>query len=301
MPNLSSLTPLTTKAGALSNLILVVPQIAGFGASGPQFTQGYQPQNPPNADGSPSTAQLPPTLLFHYEGEQSALIENDITDHYVETNSAIQDQIALKPEIITTHGFIGELNDVVPSLLAPVKLIADALTTIEAYTPGLSTTALVAYSEAFFLYQTASNLANAAVSAWNSLSGGGGENVIGSNGLGGSFNTATGEVTNNQSKQQTMFQQFYGYWRTRTLFTVQTPWAVFQNMAIKSLRAIQDAETNVLTDFEVSFKMIRYASTNTSRNISNSLQTRGKAQAADETNLGSSTPTAGPSLASKLA
>ncbi len=291
MPNLSSLSRFTTAAQALSNLILVSPQ----------STLGYQPQNPPNADGTESTAQLPPAFMFHYEGEQTVSIESDITDHYIEDNTAIQDQISLKPEVIATHGFIGELNDVVPELLKPIKFAADKLTTVGAYVPSLSATALLAYSEAFLLYQVAANAAQAAVSSWDSLTGSGGQNVIGSNGLGGAFNAQTGEVANNQSKQQGAFQQFYGYWRNRTLFTVQTPWAVFQNMAIKSLRAIQDAETNVISDFEISFKMIRFARTETSlTNISSLFQSRGKSQSSSEVDLGSSAPTPSTGLGSGL-
>lgn len=286
MPNLSALAPITTAATALSNLVLVSPQ----------STVGYQPLNPPNADGTPSTAAQPPAILFHYEGEQTVQIESDITDHYIEDNSAVQDQIALKPEIITTHGFIGELNDVVPDLLKPLKFAADKLTTIGAYTPQLTETALIAYSEAFFLYQVAANALNSAVSAWSSIgnliTGSDGQSVVGADGL---------TVASAQNKQQTAFQQFYGYWRSRTLFTVQTPWAVFQNMAIKSLRAIQDAETRTITDFEVSFKMIRKASTASSPGgILTSFLGRSSTQASGETDLGTSSPPSSISLSSGL-
>lgn len=247
MANLSGISSATTAATALSNLILVSPQ----------QTTGYQPQS------SDSTQnQQPPSLLFHYEGEQTVALESDITDHYVEDNTAIQDQIALKPEVITTHGFIGELNDVPPAALQLLQQAANKLTTIGAYAPALSATALIAYDEAFLLYQVGANAVNSAVSAWSSINGSNGENVIGSSGLGtGTFNAATGQISGNQTKQQVAFQQFYGYWKSRTLFTVQTPWAIFQNMAIKSLRAIQDAETRMITDFEVSFKMIRFSYT----------------------------------------
>ncbi len=280
--NLSALAPATTAATALSNLVLVSPQ----------STTGYQPQNPSNNDGTPSTAQQPPSFLFNYEGEQTVVIESDITDHYVEDNTAVQDQIALKPEMVTTHGFVGELNDVPPFALQLLKTAAEKLTTISAYVPQLSITANIAYSEAFLLYQVASNAANAAVAAWSSISGTGGESVIGSGGL---------QASSNQTKQQTAFQLFYGYWRSRTLFTVQTPWAVFQNMAIKSLRAIQETDSRVITDFEVSFKMIRNAATFT-LGASSSISFGGqlKAQAAPLTDLGTSSPVDSTSLAGGL-
>lgn len=274
--NLQGLAPITTAATALSNLVLVSPQ----------NTQGYQPQS---ADGS--TAAQPPALLFHYEGEQTASLESDITDHYIEDNTAIQDQIALRPETVTTHGFIGELNDIAPKALQLLKTAAQKLTVISAYTPVLSETALIAYNEALLIYQTGANAVNSAVSAWSSINGQDGENVIGSTGLlNNVFDEASGSVKNNQNKQQVIFQQFYGYWRSRTLFTVQTPWAVFQNMAIQKLRAIQDAETRVITDFEVTFKMMRFSNTSSLVGLSPILQGRAQAQSASLVDQGTTAP-----------
>lgn len=282
---LGALTPITTTATALSNLILVSPQ----------STIGYQPLNPANPDGTPSTAQLPPAFLFNYEGEQSAQLESDITDHYIEDNTALQDQISLKPIIINTHGFIGELNDIAPPALAPVKAIAQKLTIISAYTPVLSTSALIAYNTAFQLYQVGQNAVNSAVAAWSSINGTGGESVISGNS---NFPIATEP---NQTKQQQAFQQLFGYWNARTLFTIQTPWAVFQNMAIKSMRPVQSAEDMYITDFEMSFKQIRIAQTSVSGGtIGANLQGRAAQQAAGVTNLGTSTPVASTPLTSQL-
>lgn len=292
MPNLSALAPLTTKATALSNLVLVSPQ----------SVVGYQPQNPPNSDGFTTNTQQPPAFLFQYEGEQTVTLESDITDHFVEDNTAVADQIALKPEVYVTRGFIGELNDVTPDFLKPVKFLANKLTTITGYAPGLTTTGLLAYSEAFFLYQVGLNAVNAAVSAWSSIgnlvTGSTGQAVIGSNGL-----TTDSAFTRVQNKQQTAFQQLYGYWRERRLFTIQTPWAVFQDMAIQRLRAIQDDETNVITDFEVTFKIIRTAKTLTQVGTSapgNLFQGHAASQAAPNTNLGTSSPVPSTSLSDAI-
>lgn len=276
--NLSALAPITTAATALSNLILVSPQTV----------QGYQPNNP-SLD---VNAHQPPSLLFHYEGENTVELGSDITDHYVEDNTAIQDQWALRPEKVTVHGFIGELNDVAPKALQVIQQAAQKLTTISAYAPGLSESALLAYNEAFFAYQIGSNAQNAGVSAWSSINGSqNGENVIGSAGIGPGVNLNTATVSNSQTKQQVAFQQFYAYWRARWLFTVQTPWAVFQNMAIESLRAVQDERTNMITDFYIQFKLIRTAQslTNTAQ-LSPILQGTLANQAAAPVNLGNTTP-----------
>lgn len=233
----STLTSVTSAIQTVTNVLLVSPQA----------TVGYQPQ------GSPPLA-LPPPILFHYEGEQTAELRSSITDHYSEANVAIQNSIALPPPKITTQGFVGELNDVPPNAAFEILYqAANKLVTLAGYTPTLSTTALIAYNEAVFAYQTAANLVNSAVSTFSAITGVGGESVISGSG----FLT----VQPNQTKQQQYFQQFYGYWATRTLFTIQTPWAIFEDMAIELVRPVQSAETNVITDFEVTFKQIRYTTT----------------------------------------
>lgn len=228
--NLSALSQVTSGINAVSNLILATPK-----------AQGYQPQQKPTTRGLPPVLSSDKALLFHYEGEQVLTLKSDITDHFIEDNTALQDQISLAPRTLTTHGFIGELNDVPPNALAQLKTIADKLTNISAYVPVISATAILAYNTAAQLYQAKLLAEQAAVTALGSLNGNG--------------------VSEIQNKQQYYFAQFYGYWKSRTLFSVQTPWIVINNMAIESLRAIQDDQTNVITDFEITFKEIQFATT----------------------------------------
>jgi hypothetical protein len=263
VPDLSSIANATTAIQSLNNLVLVSPQA----------TIGYQPQ--PNGN-----AAAQPALLFHYEGENSVDCKSDITDHFVEDNTSIADQIALRPESIRVQGFIGDLNDIPPNqAFRTLKLLADKLVTVGAYTPGLSATAVLAYNQAAFLYSVGLNAANTAVSSaqsiGNAVSGGGagGLAVVGSNGL-------SNDGLFIQSKQQIAFQQFYGYWRKRTLFTVQTPWAVFQSCAIDSLRVLQTSESNSVTEFEVTFKTMRFASTQNFSSNANNTQGQLKSQSA---------------------
>jgi len=238
MPNLSALSNITTSATALSNLVMVSPN----------KVLGYQPQNP-TAD---SDKQPPKTFLFHYEGEQNVTVESDITDHYVEDNTAREDQIGLKPETYTTRGFIGELHNVPPEYLDTVKFLADKLTPIVGFAPQLTATGQQVYNNALNLYQVGSNAANARVSTWTSIS----------NAINDEDQQKKKKMPKIQNKQQEAFNKLYGYWASRTLFTVQTPWNIFRDMAIMRLRAIQSEETNVISDFEITFKRIRKATTN---------------------------------------
>lgn len=273
MPNLSQLAPLTTKVAALGGLVLVSPQ----------STIGYLPQALDDDTGADDTADLtpPPSFVFNYEGQNVLQLESDITDHFSEDNLPLEDQIALKPVIYTVQGFIGELTDIAPAFLAPIQFAADKLTTIGAYAPQLSTTALLAYTEAFFLYQTAAAVGNTAVSAWARITDSG-ESVIGSDGI---------EISSNQTKQQVALQQLYGYWNERRLFTIQTPWAILEDMAILKVRAVQESETTEVSEFAVDFKMIRTASTETAGGlISNIPQGRLKSQSSGLTDQGTSSP-----------
>ncbi len=277
--NLGQLSNVASGATSLANLVLVTPQ----------KLVGYQPQNAPSYKKDTSTP--PPTILFNYEGEQSAQLQSDVTDHYTEDNSTIQDQIAKKPIIITTQGFVGELNDIAPAALAPIKVIADKLVDIGAYAPGISATAALAYAEAFQAYQVGAAVANAAIQTWSSINGGSksdGQGVIdGSDIVEGSANAKT------QTQQQIYFQQFYGYWNRRQLFTVQTPWAVFKDMVIMDIKATQDADTRMISTFSLTLKQMRFASsfvTGSTLDASN-FQTRGSASASPETDLGTNTLT----------
>lgn len=278
MANISGIAGATTAATALSNLILATPNLIG-----------YQPQNGSSLLNQ-TPVQTPPSLVFNYEGEQTVILESDITDHYVEDNTAVQDQIALRPEIITTHGFIGELNDIAPIPLQVLQTAASKLTVVSAYLPVLSVTALLAYTEATLAYEVAASAVNSAVSAWSSINGGSGSTVLN---LSSSISTSA-----LQSKQAVYFQQFYAYWKNRVLFTVQTPWGIFANCAIKTLRAIQDETTNVITDFDVSFKVMRFAQTIVT---TGNQQGRLNSQASPLSNGGTSTPASSISVNQGLA
>lgn len=270
MINLSTISDSTVKALGLAGLILVTPE-----------NTGYQPQNPNSDDGKVS--QQPVGLLFQYEGEQSVQLQSDITDHYSEDNKALQNQIALRPVVYTTHGFIGELTNTPPAVLKSLKEASEKISVVSAYVPVISETAVIAYNTAFAAYQLAANISRNAVAAWNTISGNEGTPL-------------------NQNKQQNMFQQFFGYWQNRTLFTVQTPWALFKNMAIQNLRAVQNEETNMISDFEITWKQMRFAETLTSLDFSrgvnqstyntNNMSGRTYNQGAPQVDLGVSAPEA---------
>lgn len=224
---ITDISQITSGITALSNLALVTPL----------DVVGYQPMKDPRTKGGNA-------LVFNYEGENSISLESDITDHAIDDNSMVQDHIGLRPEIITVQGFVGELNDIVPyGLQTAAAAVQSKLSALSAYAPAVTNAAVLAFNEAFFAYQLAAAAATSAVSAYSSIT-----------------NLSSG-ASATQNKQQTMFNQFYAYWKARTLFTIQTPWAIFQNCAILRMRTIQDADTQLVSTFEIQFKPLKFVNT----------------------------------------
>lgn len=193
-----------------------------------------RPDNPP-----PGIAGF----VFDIVTEDGAELTADITDHYVEDNSAIQDHIALKPEIVTVRGLVGELRltqaqidaigkvvetlplnpDLSPSYDAIGQNQIDAMLKEDALSPNASMTApsLARY------YQWASGAPGSSAAA--------------------------GQGAN----QSTAFGYFYQLWKSRERFTVETPWGFFTDMVIQALRATQGEESKYVSDFVLTFKHIR--------------------------------------------
>ena len=65
----------------------------------------------------------------------------------------------------------------------------------------------------------------------------------------------------NQTKQSMIYGYIYQLWKGRQLFSVETPWGFFTNMAILSVTAHQGPTNRVVSDFSITFKKIRVAHT----------------------------------------
>jgi hypothetical protein len=264
--NVEALSTATTAAEALANLILVTPKPIGYQAQAANYS-----------------LQNPTSVFFDIEGENTATLKSEITDHYVEDNTAIQDHVAIKPLIVTVVGYVGELTNIPPNkILQSLKLAADRLTVLTAYTPELTVAAQEAYNTAFQVYQSLEQTKNAAVAAWNSLN-----NIEGA-----------------QNRQQKVFSTFWGYQQSRTLFTIETPWAVYQDMAIETLKVAQGEETKFISNFEITFKQIRKASVLVSsaakKNSSANFQNRSLGQASTPIDFGNQTPQPDISISTQL-
>lgn len=186
------------------------------------------------------SAQIGP-FFFDYRGEESAHLDNEITDHWVEDNTAVQDHIGVSPVILSLRGKISELT----FTTASEGLILSALATVEnglgrldqylgKYTPG-TTQALLniitqAQNIAIQIEQTAARIAQIA-----------------------SFFTGV-----QATKQQQAYAQLSALRNARTIFTVYTPWQAYNDMAIESLEVRQSEKTSTQSEISVTMKQLQF-------------------------------------------
>jgi hypothetical protein len=189
-----------------------------------------RPNNPP-----PGIAGF----LFDIVTDDSVELNSDITDHYIEDNTAIQDQIALKPERITVRGTVAELTTTPASSPAPAKP-TNPLPLMPLYLPPFTPGAQQEIVDNALNAIAATTAATASKSIYNYYQ-----------------NRAPNPPR--QTRQSAAFQYFYSLWRSRQLFTVETPWGFWTTMAIESIRADQGEETKYASDFTVTFKKVRIA------------------------------------------
>jgi hypothetical protein len=251
----------------LSGIILVTPNV----------DKGILPQT---TSGATVPIQKPTSFFFHYNAEKTVTLESDITDHYAEDNTARQDQIALKPELLGMAGYIAELSDFLQpgSAQAILQQATDKLVSLAPFTPQISLAALIAYNTAAQLYTTAAN----AVAAVQSTLG------------------AFGVGSPAQNKQQTAYLFFRKAYLFRTLFTVQTPWEIYKDVAIKMVKATEEESTTGWTGFQVQFKQMTFTSTAMGAIGSANMQGRLAAAASPEVNSGTTSGVPGPDLASQM-
>jgi hypothetical protein len=193
-------------------------------------------------------------MLFSIPDEEKVRLESEITDHYVEDNTTLQDQWALKPEEVTLRGVVAELGTVVqpntatvpaPNPLPLNPAMGPSLTQTQIQKQAVATaTAVLANNSATgtnSLYQYYTNQINAAVASTKDPSG------------------KTLLQAASRSKQSLIFGYFQQLWWGRQVCTIETPWGFWTNMAIKLLEGVQGPDSRFQSDFYVTFKHIRIA------------------------------------------
>lgn len=218
-------------------------QVAGAIQNGRDYLDGLVNGNPlgkfllkPSDSGSIGD------FLFDYEGETNVTLQADITDHFAENNQFLNDHYALKPVRITLRGYVGELvqkkANGISGLLAALQ---NKLTAVPAYIGKYTPQALGKIQAALTKAQSTVNKVNNVLSKVQSVAG--------------LFPGAVAAPT----KQAQGYLKLETLMLTKQIFSVQTPYKLFQSMAIESLSITQDETTKYISDVTVTLKQMRFA------------------------------------------
>ena len=190
-------------------------------------------------------------FVFDIDQEENIQLQADITDHYTENGSYINDHIVLKPVEITLGGLIGEL--VYTGSLNDVEYTADklanALSSVTAYTSIAGLTAEAAQKVAAITTQV-SYVANQVSSIQKKAT---------------SLISVVSGKSNTETLQQAAYKKIYALWKSKQIVSVQTPWQYFDTMGITTVSASHDDTTNDYTIYSISLKELRFADTTTTQ------------------------------------
>lgn len=181
---------------------------------------------------------LPPGIAgFLFDIPETATVAHasQITDHWVEDNTSIQDHVAIEPIKITLTGKVAELVYTKTKAAAYADTVLNNLSALKLLEPGLSQSAAEHISAAEQLQQSAASVLKQAGT------------------LTGLFQGSEANLNN----QQKAYQYFKTLFESRALLTVETPFQTYQSMIIESFESLQDESTTTVSSFTINFKQLR--------------------------------------------
>lgn len=196
---------------------------------------------------------------FHVPQSEQVRMESEITDHYTDNNSVIQDHIARKPVRITLVGLQGEYFYSVHQIKDILALVTPTLALVKQFLPKLSPVTMKLKTE--YNNQMLSKLAtNTSFGNEKELNF---TDKLVSSVRTGALNSVDlfkifQDLYKLKSPQTRAFLFFEALWRCEERFTVETSWKRFDNMVIESVLPIRDNNADI-TDFTVTFKQMYIA------------------------------------------
>lgn len=181
-------------------------------------------------------------FVFDYESETTVQLQADITDHFAENNTSIQDHIAQRPARINLRGFVAELAVKAPEGLHGLfTAIQSKLGVVPAYLGDYTPQALQKVQAVLTQTQSVVNRIDQGLARV--------KNIVQV------FDNSAPEPT----KQAKAYAQLEALYLSKQVFVVETPYKMFDNMVIESLSISQDETTRDWSDISVGLKQVRFA------------------------------------------
>ena len=214
-------------------------------------------------------------VYFDIIQEHSVSIQNQITDNYIENNTAIQDHIAKSPLVISLRGLSGELvykpptkaldflyntaNTFLQSKYTDERVATDKLTAIPALLPPVDNVTQMAKNAVQYVEASVNRYVKIVKNFTSSL--------------------------DRETHIEQIYNRFMRLRASDTLLRVETPYKTFDNMVIQSLTLRQGNE-NHITDIELTLKQINYATTYTTKPDTSVMAKYNAMQRTEEANHG---------------
>lgn len=184
-------------------------------------------------------------FVFDVEGDTTVTLSSEITDHYLEDNSPVQDHISVQPKKVTLNTYVGELvfqrDD--QSSGDFVQKVARKLTVLNSFLPDLSNAAKqivdgVKNSDEFSLENVTLESVNKATDYYAFVK----------------------NISPPVNRQEQAYLYFKALQEGKFLVSVQTPFEFMNNMAIESIVAEQPEGSRFISNFSITLKQIRKVS-----------------------------------------
>ena len=209
--------------------------------------------------------------------------DTDITDHYVEDNTAVQDHVAFKPQSYTLRGFIGEkvFTPLAPYDYSPPPLqTMEKLTTGANFLRGLSPTLSNYMEVAVGVYRYAEASYNRYYNGVKNI-----VDFFSKNKTGQAIDATAKYEQIPNSKQMKAYKDLRTLQLNRTLMTIESPFDKFENFLIESVK-INQGNTIWQSELTVTLKEYRAVSTLTTKVDEKAYVGRYQQQMATEQTIG---------------
>lgn len=180
--------------------------------------------------------------FFNIVNSDEGTWTSDITDHYVEDGTTVQDNIVIQPVEFTISGLIGEqvFKDELPDVTSQISNTLSKLKPIAALAPIVSNYSKAVVNASYYVENEVNKIKNVVDSIKDK--------------------TFFKDATQKSKWQTTVAEKLAQMQQSRTLCTLDCDLGNFRNMAIKSIR-IKQEDTTMQSDLVVELKQIRFVET----------------------------------------
>lgn len=199
---------------------------------------------------------------FHIPQTEIIRLENDITDHYVETNSPIQDHIAQKPITITLTGLVGDYFYSLNQIEDMLARVVPTLTLVKEFLPKISAAATFLKASKLNATTKLKSLAkfNKTQSPDSTFKLSATQTIVASDFSAMDLFSLFQQLYKLKSAQTRAYIFFECLWKSRGLISVETTWKKFDNMAVQKIDVKRDNNADI-TDISITLKQISTTTT----------------------------------------